>query len=67
MRVIPDRSVVTSLADAARFTGRVWRTDYIDPDDLEHLAGSRFQELYAENEAPHTRDASFRMAAQFRG
>ena len=42
MRVIPDRSVVTSLADPTRFTGRVWRTDYIDPDDLEHLAGSRF-------------------------
>ena len=42
MRVIPDRSVVTSLADPTRFSGRVWRTDYIDPDDLEHLAGSRF-------------------------
>jgi quercetin dioxygenase-like cupin family protein len=42
MRVIPDRSATTYLADPARFTGRVWRTDYIDPDDLEHLSGSRF-------------------------
>jgi quercetin dioxygenase-like cupin family protein len=42
MRVIPDRSTITSLADHTRFTGRVWRTDYIKPVDLEHLAGSRF-------------------------
>ena len=42
MRVITDRTATTYLADPTRFTGRVWRTEYIDPEDLEHLAGSRF-------------------------
>lgn len=42
MRVIPDRSATTFLADPSRFTGRVWRTDYLAPQDREHLAGSRF-------------------------
>lgn len=42
MRIIPDRSVASTPADAAHFTGRVWRTDYVEPVDLEHLAGSRF-------------------------
>jgi quercetin dioxygenase-like cupin family protein len=42
MRVVPERSASSSLADAARFTGRVWRTDYIDPEDMDRMAGSRF-------------------------
>jgi quercetin dioxygenase-like cupin family protein len=42
MRVFPERSASSALADAAHFTGRVWRTDYIEPADLTRLAGSRF-------------------------
>src|SRR4051794_1043724 len=42
MRIVPDRSVASDLADPRHFTGRVWRTVYIDPIDLDHLAGSRF-------------------------
>ena len=42
MRVIADLSVGTVLADPACFTGRVWRSDYLIPLDLDHLAGVRF-------------------------
>jgi quercetin dioxygenase-like cupin family protein len=42
MLIIPDRSVPTALVDSAHFTGRVWRTDYIEPVDESSLAGSRF-------------------------
>lgn len=42
MRVIPERSLTSVLADHARFTGRVWRTDYVEPADDDALAGSRF-------------------------
>ena len=42
MKVIHDDSTVSVLADATRFSGRVWRTDYIDPADEESLAGLRF-------------------------
>jgi quercetin dioxygenase-like cupin family protein len=42
MRVIPDRSSSSSLADPACFTGRVWRTDYVEPADGNALSGSRF-------------------------
>jgi 4-carboxymuconolactone decarboxylase len=42
MLVIPDGAAVSSLADPRHFTGRVWRTDYIQPTDLDRLAGSRF-------------------------
>lgn len=41
MKVIPDDSMVAALADSRRFTGRVWRTDYIDPTDEDSLAGLR--------------------------
>lgn len=42
MRIVADRSVPLTAADPASFTGRVWRSDYIAPTDLDHLAGSRF-------------------------
>ena len=42
MRVIPDRTAPSRLTDPAKFTGRVWRTDYIQPEDPTRLAGSRF-------------------------
>jgi quercetin dioxygenase-like cupin family protein len=42
MQVFPERLTSSSLADAANFTGRVWRTDYIQPADLDRMAGSRF-------------------------
>jgi quercetin dioxygenase-like cupin family protein len=42
MRVIPEPSVSTSLADSAHFTGRVWRGDYIEPAGADRLAGTRF-------------------------
>lgn len=42
MRVIPERSLTSALASPKSFTGRVWRTNYIEPDDAEHLAGARF-------------------------
>ena len=42
MRLIPERSVESAPADAARFTGRVWRTTYVEPVDADALAGSRF-------------------------
>jgi quercetin dioxygenase-like cupin family protein len=42
MRVVPELTTSSYLADAANFTGRVWRTDYIEPADLAGLAGSRF-------------------------
>ena len=42
MRVIADRDVPAVLADPAKFTGRVWRSDYISPDDPERLSGARF-------------------------
>lgn len=41
MNVIRDGSSATSLADARRFTGRVWRTDYIEPTGEDRLAGLR--------------------------
>ena len=41
MKVIRTASTQPSLADATRFTGRVWRTDYIEPPDADHLAGLR--------------------------
>jgi quercetin dioxygenase-like cupin family protein len=42
MRVIDDARTPSALADSTRFTGRVWRTDYLLPQDEEALAGSRF-------------------------
>ena len=42
MRLIPDGSTASALADPAHFTGRVWRTDYIEPADDEGISGSRF-------------------------
>lgn len=42
MRVIPEQTAVSALAASTAFTGRVWRTDYVVPPDLEGLAGSRF-------------------------
>jgi quercetin dioxygenase-like cupin family protein len=42
MRIVPDETVVSVLADPARFTGTVWRTDYVAPEDNTRLAGSRF-------------------------
>lgn len=41
MRVLADRAMVASLADPLHFTGRVWRTDYIEPEDLNGIAGLR--------------------------
>jgi quercetin dioxygenase-like cupin family protein len=41
MRIIHDRSTVTAAADPHCFTGRVWRTDYIEPPDRAHLSGLR--------------------------
>jgi quercetin dioxygenase-like cupin family protein len=42
MRVIPDSSVSSSLADSSHFTGRVWNTSYIQPADPTRMAGARF-------------------------
>src|SRR3954452_3293472 len=42
MRVIPDHAAVTSLGQGSRFTGRVWRTNYIEPPEREGLTGARF-------------------------
>jgi quercetin dioxygenase-like cupin family protein len=42
MRVIHDHLTASLLADSTRFTGRVWRTDYLVPRSDEDLAGSRF-------------------------
>ena len=42
MRVVPDRSVPSLLADPAHFTGRVWRTEYLAPADVERMSGARF-------------------------
>jgi quercetin dioxygenase-like cupin family protein len=39
MRVMRNRSVPATPADAAMFTGRVWRTDFLDPADDHSLAG----------------------------
>jgi quercetin dioxygenase-like cupin family protein len=42
MRVIRDRTTVSSRADPAHFTGQVWRTDDIEPEDDERISGARF-------------------------
>jgi quercetin dioxygenase-like cupin family protein len=42
MKIIADRAATTSLVDPSHFTGRTWRTDYIEPVDDDALAGSRF-------------------------
>ena len=42
MQVIPSGLVPSSLADSAHFTGRVWRTDYLEPVDPDRIAGARF-------------------------
>lgn len=42
MRVVPESSVVSSLADSAHFTGRVWRSDYIETQGQDGVSGSRF-------------------------
>jgi quercetin dioxygenase-like cupin family protein len=42
MRVIPERSALSVPADPARFTGRVWRTDYVEPATEDALSGIRF-------------------------
>ena len=42
MRVIPAGLASSSLADVAHFTGRVWRSDYLEPADPNHMAGARF-------------------------
>jgi quercetin dioxygenase-like cupin family protein len=39
MQVIRGRSVVAALADATKFTGRVWRSDFLDAPDDHSLAG----------------------------
>lgn len=41
MKVVRE-SAATELADAARFTGRVWRTDYIRRAEPSSLSGLRF-------------------------
>jgi quercetin dioxygenase-like cupin family protein len=41
MRVFADRAMASSLADPSHFTGRVWRTDYIEPKDLDGIASLR--------------------------
>jgi quercetin dioxygenase-like cupin family protein len=42
MQVIHDRSRPSSLADPAHFTGRVWRTGYIDAVADDRISGIRF-------------------------
>jgi quercetin dioxygenase-like cupin family protein len=42
MKVIHDGSTVSKPADPTRFTGRVWRTEFIVPVEEERLAGLRF-------------------------
>ncbi len=42
MQVIASGSPVTELVDSTRFTGRVWRTDYIEAADADALSGVRF-------------------------
>jgi quercetin dioxygenase-like cupin family protein len=42
MQVVHEDSKASELADSARFTGRVWRTDYIETDQPTGLAGLRF-------------------------
>src|SRR5690349_17277104 len=42
MEIVPAGLIPSSLADPARFTGRVWRTDYLQPEDPDHMAGVRF-------------------------
>ncbi|UQX89322.1 cupin domain-containing protein [Jatrophihabitans telluris] len=42
MRIIHGSGMSTIMASPANFTGRVWRTDYLQPPDLDHLAGSKF-------------------------
>ena len=41
MRVIRSRRLGATLADPANFTGRVWRTSFLDPPDDHSLAGLR--------------------------
>jgi quercetin dioxygenase-like cupin family protein len=43
MQVIHDHQTITTLAESANFTGHVWRTDYLSPDDPQSLAGVRLQ------------------------
>jgi quercetin dioxygenase-like cupin family protein len=42
VRVIHEHSVPSLPADPANFAGRVWRSDFIQPADVEHQAGVRF-------------------------
>jgi quercetin dioxygenase-like cupin family protein len=42
MRVIHDEETISEVADPNRFTGRVWRTDFIETDDPKGLFGLRF-------------------------
>jgi quercetin dioxygenase-like cupin family protein len=42
MHVILESELVSELANSANFTGRVWRTDYVQPEDANALSGSRF-------------------------
>jgi quercetin dioxygenase-like cupin family protein len=41
MQVIRNRLLHAALADSAKFTGRVWRTDFLDAPDDHSLAGVR--------------------------
>jgi quercetin dioxygenase-like cupin family protein len=42
VKTIAGGSIAAELADAGRFTGRVWRTDYIEPESADRMSGLRF-------------------------
>jgi quercetin dioxygenase-like cupin family protein len=42
MKVIVGGAIAAELADTTRFTGRVWRTDYIEPESSDRMSGLRF-------------------------
>lgn len=42
MELVPEGRPSAGRAEAAQFTGVVWRTDFIVPADRDHLSGIRF-------------------------
>lgn len=42
MRIVTEHAAVSTRADPACFTGRVWRTDFITPTAAAGLSGIRF-------------------------
>jgi quercetin dioxygenase-like cupin family protein len=42
MELVPDGSRPAERADAEQFTGSVWRTEFISPEDQDHISGLRF-------------------------